>query len=221
MRFGNLTAVLATGFLAMSCSKPAPDKVAGKVEETPALQKDSSPKWDPWAVSNPHWAKSAPPFNVLGNVYSVGTAGLSCFLITTDDGHILIDGGLPGYENIIIDNIAELGFDIKDVHYLLNSHAHFDHSGGLARLKELSGAEMVASEGDRSALEGGFYLGSENNKRFSAPPVKVDQIINDGETLSLGDVKLTANITPGHSRGCTSWTMTLVESGVAYEALFL
>ena len=102
---------------------------------------------------------------------------------------------------------------------MLNTHAHFDHSGGLAELKAVSGAEMIASEGDRSALEGGFYLGSEDETVLDAPPVKVDRLVSDGQIISLGGTTLTANLTPGHSRGCTSWTLNLRHDGADYEAL--
>ena len=108
----------------------------------------------------------------------------------------------------------------KDVRILLNSHAHFDHSGGLAKLKADTGATLMASAGDRYALEKGVYPGSENVTAFDFPPVKVDRAVKDGDTLSLGGVTLTANITPGHTRGCTSWTMPVVDARPATTAFF-
>ncbi|MDZ7626849.1 MAG: metallo-beta-lactamase [Parvularculaceae bacterium] len=199
-------------------------------------------KAHPLTAANPSWAEPFAPFEIAEGVYYVGTRGLSSFLVTTPDGHFLIDGGLPENARLIAASINTLGFKIKDVKYLLNSHAHVDHSGGLARLKRLSGATMVSSEGDRSALEGGVYqervpekwfavfgtnaqqnkrlervlgsdnweraLGSEDEPDFAAPPVKVDRTIADGQALVLGGVALTARLTPGHTRGCTSWTMT-------------
>lgn len=161
-----------------------------------------------WAEANPAWAEPFAPFRIADRVYYVGTRGLSSFLITTDEGHYLIDGGLPENANAIARNIEALGFKPGDVEYLLNSHAHFDHSGGLAALKALTGATMVASDGDKGALETGLVPGSEDDRRYAAPPVEVDRVISDGEALILGDVSLTARITPGHTRGCTSWTMT-------------
>jgi len=127
---------------------------------------------------------------------------------------------MPGEGQYVAEAIRKLGFAPKDVKILLNSHAHFDHSGGLAELKALTGAKLVASEGDRSALEGGFYLGSEDDATMNAPPVAVDRTIADGETVELGDVTLTAHVTPGHSRGCTTWTMPVVQGGQSYQALF-
>jgi metallo-beta-lactamase class B len=161
----------------------------------------------PWAVSSPDWVESIEPFKVHGPVYYVGTRGLSSFLIATPKGHLLIDGGLPENARIIAANIKALGFEVRDVKYLLNSHAHFDHSGGLAALKKISGAKLVASDGDAWALETGLVPGSESDPNFSAPPVNVDRRIADGESLVLGGVTITARLTPGHTKGCTSWVM--------------
>lgn len=165
------------------------------------------------------WRAPTDPFHIIDNIYYVGPLGLSAFLITTDEGHILIDGALPTSPPEILSNIRELGFDPKDVKYLLNSHAHFDHSGGLAELKRETGAQMVAHKGDVSALEGGFYLGSERLAQWQTPPVTVDIEIEDGYVLELGDTKLVAHHTPGHSRGCTSWGMTAKEGGETYDVL--
>ena len=167
-----------------------------------------------------NWNTPTEPFTLVGNIHYVGTAGLSSFLITTEQGHILLDGALAESAPQIEANIKTLGFKLSDVKYLLNSHAHFDHSAGLAQLKRATGATLVASEGDRSALEGGFYLGSEDVERFKAPPVKVDRVIADGETLKLGSTVLTANLTPGHTRGCTSWSMPVMEQGKQQQVLF-
>ncbi len=183
-----------------------------------------------WAAEQPHWAAPFEPFNIIGNLYYVGTEGLAVYLIAGEDGHALIDGGLPGHEQLIIDNIAALGFDIKDVKYLLNTHAHFDHSGGLAALKEASGAELWASEGDVSALEGGFYLGSEDKPEYAAPPVKVDRVLRDrasdfgGAVISMtggepGKPFLLTALTPGHSRGCTSFRLFIDDDREHLEAL--
>jgi metallo-beta-lactamase class B len=173
------------------------------------------------AQSRPEsWNKPSTPFKVIGNIHYVGTAGLSSFLITTERGHILLDGALPESVAQIEANITALGFKLGDIKYLLNSHAHFDHSGGLAQLKQDTGAQLVASAGDRSALEGGFYLGFEDREAFKAPPVKVDRAIEDGQTLELGGTVLTANLTPGHTRGCTSWSMPVSDAGKSLRVLF-
>ena len=171
------------------------------------------------ALAQSNWSKPAEPFHVIDNVWYVGTEGLSAFLFTTPEGHILLDGATPEGAPIIEANIAKLGFKLSDVKILLNSHAHFDHSGGLAKLKHDTGATLAAMEGDVSALEGGFYLGSEDVKSMNAPPVKVDRVLKDGDTVKLGEFTLTAHLTPGHSRGCTSWGATLGDQGKWYEAL--
>ncbi|WP_229954635.1 subclass B3 metallo-beta-lactamase [Parasphingorhabdus litoris] len=177
-----------------------------------------------WLEDNASWYAAVEPFQIIGEkgagVYYVGTRGLAMFFIPTQDGHIVIDGGMPDQGPLVAESISKLGYDPKDIKILLNSHAHLDHSGGLADLKAMSGAQMIASEGDRSALEGGFYLGSEETEFLYAPPVKVDRIIADGETVSHGGVTLTAHLTPGHSRGCTTWTMDVVQGGKTYEVLF-
>lgn len=152
------------------------------------------------------------PFRVIGNVYYVGVSGVSSFLITTPQGLILLDGGLPETAPLIEKNIAALGFKLSDVKYLLNSHAHFDHSGGLAELKRLSGAQLVASRRDSKALTEG--------KDNSYPPVKVDRSIDDQATVQLGGVTLTAHLTPGHTRGCTTWTTPVPENGKTYNVMF-
>ena len=171
------------------------------------------------AVAQSNWNTPTEPFHVIDNVYYVGTEGLSAFLFTTPEGHILLDGATPQGAPMIEANIAKLGFKLSDVKVLLNSHAHFDHSGGLKQLKQDTGAKLYVMEGDVSAIEGGFYLGSESVKTMGAPPVKVDKVLHNGDTVKLGGFTLTANLTPGHSRGCTSWGATVHDGGKAYDAL--
>jgi metallo-beta-lactamase class B len=171
------------------------------------------------AFAQANWNTPAEPFHVVDNVWYVGTEGLSAFLFTTPEGHILLDGATPQGAPVIEANIAKLGFKPGDVKILLNSHAHFDHSGGLKQLKQDTGAKLYAMEGDVSALEGGFYLGSEDSKTMGAPPVKVDKVLHDGDKVALGGFTLTANLTPGHSRGCTSWSARLHDDGKIYDAL--
>jgi metallo-beta-lactamase class B len=152
------------------------------------------------------WNAPVAPFTVIGNIHYVGVEGVSAFLITTPDGHFLLDGAFAQSAPQIIANVQRLGFDIDHVRYLLNSHAHYDHAAGLARLQRASGATMVASEADRAPLEAGrFPYGPSRDVAF--PPVRVDRVIQDGEALTLGGVTLTAHLTPGHTPGCTSWSM--------------
>lgn len=169
---------------------------------------------------NGRWNEPYEPFTVIGNIHYVGTAGVSSFLITTPEGHFLIDGILPQSVPQIAANIRALGYDIRDVKYLLNSHAHFDHAGGLAGLQRLSGATMVASAADRPVLEAGdISYGPSAGMGF--PPVRVDRVIGDNESLNLGGVTLTAHLTPGHTEGCTSWTMDVTgNDGARHTAFF-
>ena len=165
------------------------------------------------------WNAPMDPFRIVDHVYYVGTAGLGSYLFETKDGLILLDGAVPEAAPAIEAHIGQLGFKLSDVKILLNTHAHFDHSGGLAQLKKDTGAKLYAMDGDVSALEGGFYLGSESDASAKAPPVKVDHVLHDGDLVSLGGVALKANLTPGHSRGCTSYSTTVHEASKAYELL--
>lgn len=171
------------------------------------------------AFAQANWNKPAEPFHVIDNIYYVGTEGLGAYLFTGEEGHVLLDGATPGGAAVIKANIAKLGFKLSDVKILLNSHAHFDHSGGLADLKAATDATLQAMEGDVSALEGGFYLGSEDVKTMGAPPVKVDRVLKDGDKVELPGITLVAHATPGHSRGCTSWGTTASAGGENYEVL--
>jgi metallo-beta-lactamase class B len=166
-----------------------------------------------------NWTAPHEPFRIAGNLHYVGTAGLSAFLITTPQGHILIDGAMPESGGMIARNVEALGFKPRDVRWLLNTHAHFDHSGGLAELKRLTGARLAAMAGDRAALETGTYPGSESNTALNFSPVKVDRVLKDGDVVSVGAVELTARLTPGHSEGCTSWEIPVIVDGVRRTAL--
>lgn len=154
------------------------------------------------------------PFRIAGNLYYVGGAGVTSFLLTGPSGYVLIDGGYPETAQAIMTNIARLGFDIHDVRVLLNTHAHADHAGGLRTLQEASGAELWVSEGDAAVMAAGGahdptlvpqkYLGFLGLGRFPAP--RVDHRFEDGVKIRLGPIELTAHITAGHTPGCTSWS---------------
>ena len=173
-----------------------------------------------WAAGSPaSWSSPTPPFKIADNLYYVGTEGISVFLITTPKGHIVIDGAMPGSDKSIEASIKALGFKVSDVKILLNTHAHFDHAAGLAGLKRDTGARMIASAADRQALETGSYPGFEEIKALDFEPVKVDQVIKDGGTVSLGGMVLTAHLTPGHTAGCTTWTFPVKADGKIRHAL--
>jgi metallo-beta-lactamase class B len=151
------------------------------------------------------------PFQIAGNLYYVGATGITAFLLTGPQGHVLIDGGYPETAPLIIASIAKLGFDIHDVKVLLNSHAHSDHAGGLRELQEASGAQLWISEGDADVVAAGGagdrsmgplrYLGL---GRF--PAARVDHRFKDGTIIRVGPLELTAHVTAGHTPGCTSWS---------------
>jgi len=169
---------------------------------------------------NAEWNQPFQPFNVIGNIYYVGPANVSSYLITTERGHFLLDGGFAQSAPQIIANVAALGFDISDVKYLLNTHAHYDHQGGLAALQRASGAAMIASAADRAVLESG-HVDYGPASEIDSPPVRVDRVIADGETLTLGGVTLTAIVMPGHTPGCTSWMMDVRGAdGAPHRAFF-
>lgn len=154
------------------------------------------------------------PFRIAGNLYYVGHTGMGAYLLTGPEGHVLIDGGYPVHPPLIEESISKLGFDIADVKVLLNSHAHFDHAGGLRDLQAASGAELWASAGDADLLESGGrndvamgrlrHLALIGLLRFPAPTV--DHRFADGDTIRVGPLEVTAHVTAGHTRGCTSWS---------------
>jgi metallo-beta-lactamase class B len=154
------------------------------------------------------WNSPQRPFRIYGNAYYVGTHGLSAVLLTSSDGHVLIDGGLPESAPRILANITALGFRIEDVKLILNSHAHFDHSGGIAALQRAAGASVAASPASAHVLERGTS-GTDDPQYgvlLAFPPVPSVRVIADGETLRVGPLALTAHFTPGHTPGGTSWS---------------
>ena len=166
------------------------------------------------------WNKPVPPFQIAGNLYYVGATEVTSFLITTPRGHVLLDGGFVETAPQIEHNIAQLGFKLEEVKILLNSHAHFDHAGGLAELKRKSGAKLVASARDAELLESGGHGDFRFGDTLTFPPVAVDQIIGDGESIELGGQRLTAYLTPGHTKGNTTWTTIINDGTKAFNAVF-
>jgi len=167
------------------------------------------------------WNKSLPPFRIAGNLYYVGAIEITSYLITTQQGHFLLDGGFVETAPQIERNIVQLGFKLSDVKYLLNSHAHYDHAGGLAELKKLTGAKFVASEGDAGLLRKGGHGDFRFGDTLLFPPIEPDKIILDGESLRLGDQVITAHLTPGHTRGTTTWTTKIRDAARTYDVVFV
>ncbi|HUF03362.1 MAG TPA: subclass B3 metallo-beta-lactamase [Aridibacter sp.] len=160
-------------------------------------------------TSDSEWAMTRPfePFRIVANVYYVGTNDVASYLITSDEGHILIDSGFEETVPLIEASVKKLGFDLKDVKILLNNHEHYDHCGGLKTLKEKTGAKLFAVK-EQAEVQA---KGGANDFRFGGKeifrPVTADRIIKDGETISLGGNELTTIRTPGHTKGATTWTM--------------
>ena len=165
------------------------------------------------------WNTPTEPFKMIGNVYYVGTDGLASYLITSPQGHILVDTVMPEATSQIKANIEKLGFKVTDIKYLVNTHAHIDHTGGLAEMKQASGAQMIAGEADKPLLEGGYYPGAQEDAALAFPPVKVDRTVREGDTVSVGGVTLTARETPGHSPGCTSWEFAVKDGDATRSVL--
>jgi metallo-beta-lactamase class B len=166
------------------------------------------------------WIKPFPAHRIIGPVYYVGTTDLACFLITSSKGHILINTGLADSTTQIRKNIESLGFKPTDVKILLTNQAHFDHVAAMAEMKKQTGAEVMATEGDKPALEDGgrsdFFLGEEY--RFA--PVKVDAVLTDGQVIQIGDLRLNTHVTPGHTRGSVTYSMRVRENGRDYNVVF-
>jgi len=158
------------------------------------------------------------PFHIVDNVYYVGGTDMTVFLIKTSAGNILIDSTYERDVPWIRQNIEELGFQMRDIKIMLNSHAHADHLEAHAMMRELTGAQVVMSEADGKTLSQGGGIGPNGKPRFT--PVKPDRLIKDGDTVTLGGVTLTAHVFPGHTRGATTWTMPIQDGGKQYTFVF-
>jgi metallo-beta-lactamase class B len=180
-------------------------------EENAALRK----MWESW---------NAPfkPFRIIGNVYYVGASGVSSFLITTPQGHLLLDTGFEKTVPRIHESVEELGFKLGDIKIILNSHAHFDHAGGHALMQKLTGSKIMMSEADAALLASGGTndFAPYAREMIGYAPVRADRILKDGDQVTLGHVTLTCHLTPGHTKGCTTWTMGVMEGGKRYDVLF-
>jgi len=159
------------------------------------------------------WTEPFPAFRIAGNLYYVGSKGLASYLIATPEGHILINSDLEANVPMIRASVESLGFKFNDIKILLISHAHYDHCAGSAAIKQLTGAKYMVMEGDVEVVESGgksdFQYGSDPTSLY--PPAKVDRVLHDGDQVKLGDATLTARLTPGHTKGCTTWTMRVVD----------
>ena len=164
-----------------------------------------------------HRAEAVEGFRILGNIYYVGARDLASYLIVTPEGHFLIDTGVSEMASLIRENVEALGFRMSDIRYLLASHAHFDHIQGHAVMQRLTGAEVLVAQGDADAMEAGRDLSPLGFEGWE--PVRVDRRLHDGDSVQLGDTVLTATVAPGHTQGCTSWSLRTIDSGRFYNVV--
>ncbi len=171
-------------------------------------------------LDHPEWKQAYEPFRIAGNLYYVGTYDLASYLITTSKGHILINTGLASSADMIAKNIAALGFKAADIKILLTNQAHFDHMGGMAAMQKMSGAQMMADEGDVQVIEDGgssdYIMGG---KGSLYEPVKVSRVLHNGDKITLGDMELTLLHHPGHTKGSCSYLFTVKDAKRSYRVL--
>src|SRR5690242_7940467 len=160
-------------------------------------------------VQQQDYTEPFPAFRIAGDLYYVGSKGLASYLVTTPEGHILINSDLGANVPMIRTGVESLGFKFTDIKILLISHAHYDHCAGSAMIKQLTGAKYMVMDGDVDVVESGgkkdFQYGNDPTSLYTA--TKVDRVLHDGDRVKLGDATLTAHLTPGHTKGCTTWTM--------------
>ena len=191
-----LLAIFVTGLIA-----PSAHAQTQSAEQANTASKRS-------CANDPTWMAAQTPFRIYGNTWFVGPRGLGVFLITAPTGDVLIDGGVPQNAALIEANIRALGIQLRDIRWILNSHAHCDHAGGIAQLARDTGAQVIAGAADAALLARGGHDDPEYGDRFVFPPVHVTRRVTNGEQLRLGDLLLTAHSTPGHTKGNTTWTWT-------------
>jgi metallo-beta-lactamase class B len=164
-------------------------------------------------AQNSSWTEPFAPFRIAAGLYYVGSRGLASYLVTTPEGHVLINSNMEANVPQIRASVEQLGFRFSDVKVLLISHAHWDHNAGAAVVQRLTGAQYMVMEGDRGVVESGgksdFQYGSDPRQNY--PVARVDRVLRDGDEVRLGSATLVARLTPGHTRGCTTWTMKIRE----------
>jgi metallo-beta-lactamase class B len=161
------------------------------------------------------------PFKVIGNIYWVGLTDHGAYLITTPQGHILVDTTIDKTVPDVRDSIQQLGFQLNDVKYIVGLHAHSDHMGGVARMKEITGAQFVVMDQDAAVMADGGRSDFREDGKEQFKPVKADRVVHDGDKLTLGGTTLVAHLTAGHTRGCTTWTTTVEDAGKKLNVVFV
>jgi metallo-beta-lactamase class B len=172
------------------------------------------------ATTKLKWEEPAEPVQIVGPLYFVGTKGLGSFLFKSAEGDILMNTGMPSSGPMIIESIRTLGFKPEDIKIMINGHAHIDHAGAFAYLKEKTGAQLAVMRDDVAAMESGGLGDFKYADDLAYPPVKVDRVLRDGDRIKMRDILITAYHTPGHTRGATTWVANLVVDGTAYVVAF-
>jgi metallo-beta-lactamase class B len=162
-----------------------------------------------------------PAYRILDNIYYVGAEDITSYLIATPNGHFLLNSGYEDTPILIRAGVEKLGFRMTDVKILLNSQAHFDHVAGQAALQKMTGAKIYSSARETGVLQSGGKTDTRWGREVTYPRVHVDHVVADGERVTLGGVTLTAHLTPGHSIGCTTWTMRATDAGKTYDVVFV
>ncbi|MBS1823444.1 MAG: subclass B3 metallo-beta-lactamase [Acidobacteria bacterium] len=176
-----------------------------------------------FAQNDPEWTEPFPPHRIVGNLYYVGSKGLASYLIVTPEGNILINSSLEASVPLIRKSIEQLGFKFSDTKVLLISHAHYDHDAGSATIKQLTGAKYLVMDADVPVVEDGgrsdFAYGKQPADWYK--PAKVDRVLHDGDIVKLGETTLVAHKTPGHTKGCTTWTMRVSDGARFYDVVIV
>jgi metallo-beta-lactamase class B len=196
---------------------------APKIIEPPrAPIETAGPSWVAQCDGSDDWTKPAPPVRIHANTYLVGTCGISSILIVGDQGDILIDGGPEAAADLIAANVRALGYRMQDIKFILNSHEHWDHIGGVAKLQRMSGATIVASAPAAKVFESGVANADDPQAGLAkpVPRASVGRIVRDGDEVRLGDLMLTAIATPGHTSGSLSWRWVSCDGGVCRTIVY-
>lgn len=192
------------------------------IEQPRAPISTSGPLWVSRCEGSDDFNKPAPPVRIHANTYLVGSCGISSVLIVGDEGDVLIDGGTEEDAELIADNIRQLGYRAQDIRFILTSHEHYDHVGGIAKLQRLSGATVVTSARAAKTLASGTP--ATDDPQFGAlktfPPVEAGRIVRDGDQVRIGNLMLTAIATPGHTAGALSWRWVSCDGGVCRTIVY-
>lgn len=215
--FASLLLALAAQQITVPLGKPP-----RQIERPRAPIEQSGPAWAAACGDSTDWDKPAPPVRIHGNTYLVGTCGISAILVTGEEGHVLIDGGTEKGADLIAANIRNLGFKLRDVRFLLTSHEHFDHVGGIARLQKLTGATLVTSAPAERVLNSGVPGADDPQAGMHKPfpAASVGRVVGNGSEVRLHDLKLVATTTPGHTPGALTWSWESCDGGVCRTMVY-